>query len=313
MEKYVILADITCDLSAEMREAMGVKDYIRGHITIAQGGVSSDHVSDLDWASIPRDTFYDALNSKQAKVTSAPPNPDEYCDVFCSYIEQGYGVLSMSISGKISGTYDFACLGAKKALEKHPDAKLYCFDSMRMAGGFGLLVLYAHKLQAEGKSMEETIAWLEENRHRVHQMGPIDDLMVVARRGRIGMAKAIMGSFAGVKPMGDCDATGYVTVLTKAKGIRRALEMTAAYVAKTAARPEESYAVIVHTDRAQYAEDLCRRLGEAVPFLRVFVTESFPGSATNIGSGMIGVYYLGEPVSAELEAEKEIMREIAEK
>ncbi len=313
MEKYVILADITCDLSKEMREAMGVKDYIKGHITIKQNGGSADYRSDLDWETISRDDFYAALNNKQAKVTSSPPNPDEYCDVFCSYIEQGYGVLSISISAKVSGTYDFACMGAKKAREKHPEARIHCFDSMRMAGGFGLLVLHAHLLQAEGKSMEETIAWLEENRHRVHQMGPIDDLMVVARRGRIGMAKAIMGSFAGVKPMGDCDTNGYVTVLTKAKGIRRALEVTAAYVAKTAVRPEEGYAVIVHTDRARYAEDMKRRVEEAVPFKRVFVTESFPGNATNIGPGMIGVYYLGEPVSPDLEKEKEVMKEITGK
>ena len=72
------------------------------------------------------------------------------------------------------------------------------------------------------KSLDEILPWLEENKNRVHQMGPIDDLTFIARRGRISKGKAFMGNLAGIKPMGDCNEEGYATVLAKAKGMKKA-------------------------------------------------------------------------------------------
>lgn len=313
MEKFIILADITCDLSEEMRTFCGMRDYVPGHLHIADGDVEKDIMTTLDWSNISCEEFYKTLGNKKAKVSTAPPNIEEYAAIFEKYVADGYKVLSMSISSKISGTYDFSCVAARRLKEQNPAAEIYCFDSYRMAGGFGLLVLYAHLLQREGKSYEEVIAWLEANKTRVHQMGPIDDLMVVARRGRITMGKAIMGSFAGVKPMGDCNADGYVTVLTKAKGIRKALDLTVRYVKETAVEPKESYAIVMHTDRRQYAEALKTQLEAEGIFKKVFLSESFAGSAPNIGSGMIGVYYFGDRVSEELAAERAVMAKLTEK
>lgn len=311
MDKFVILADITCDLSREIREHIGMQDYIMGHVSITEGENTKDYQTDLDWQTISRETFYGALDKKNIKVVSAPPNLDEYMDAFTKYVKQGYAVLSMSISSKISGTYDFSCVAAKKVQEQYPGAQIYCFDSLRMAGAFGLLVLYAHLLQNDGKSFEEVITWLEANKNRVHQMGPIDDLIVIARRGRITMGKAILGSFAGVKPMGDCNREGYVTVLTRVKGIRKALDLTAAYVQKTAVNPQNSYAIIEHTDRAQLAELLKDKLQALVPFKKVFIVECFAGNATNIGTGMTGVYYFGEDVSDNMQKETAILLELS--
>ena len=313
MEKYVILADVTCDLTPEVREFAGVEDYIKGHISITEGGETKDYFTDLDWENLQRDYFYSAINSSKTKVVTSAANIDEYIDYFTKYVKEGYAVLSMSISSKISGTYDFSCVAAKKVIESYPEAKIYCFDSMRMSGAFGMLTLYAHLLKKEGKSYEEVIEWLEANKNCVHQMGPIDDLIVIARRGRITMGKAILGSFAGVKPMGDCNSDGYVTVLTKAKGIRKALELTTEYVKRTARDPENSYAIVSHTDRAQYAELLKQKIEDSVGFKKVFLSESFSGSATNIGTGMIGVYYFGDEVSPELEKERALMSEISGK
>lgn len=312
MERYVILADITCDMSSEMRAFCGMEDYVRGHLHISENGEERDLITTLDWNEIPCGEFYKTLGNSKAKVSTAPPNIDEYADLFTKYVNDGYKVLSMSISAKVSGTYEFACLGAQRVREAIPGAEIYCFDSMRMSGAFALLTLHAHLLKQEGKSFSEVIAWLEENKQRVHQMGPIDDLMVVARRGRLTMGKAIMGSFAGVKPMGDCNSDGYVTVLTKAKGIRKALDLTVQYIKETAVDPENGYAVITHTDRSQYAESLKGMLEGEIPFRRVFLSESFPGSATNIGPGMIGVYYFGEKIT-DLSAEKAVMARLTGK
>lgn len=303
MDKFVIIPDVTCDLTKELREEFNIKEYIRGYVHINDQSLRTD----LEWESISREEFYKKLSNKKNTVSSATASPEEYYQVFKTYVEEGYAVLSMSISSKISATYNVASSAAKRIKEDYPDCRVYCMDTMRMSGSFGLLVLYASKLQQEGKSFEETIAWLEENKVCVHQMGPIDDLTFIARRGKISAGKAFMGNLAGIKPLGDSNSEGYVTVLAKVKGIKKAMDATVEYVKATATNVEDQYLLIAHSDRDQYAQDLKEKLEANVKCKNIYITDVFGGCGTNIGPGMIGVYFLGNPISEECAVEKEIL------
>lgn len=307
MDKYIILADVTCDLSAEIREYFGIEDYVRGHVHFSD---DRDFETTLDWSKVSREEFYKALSNKKLEVSTAPASPEEYYLMFKDYAEKGYSIISMSISSKISSTYNVAVGAANRVKEEFPDCNIYCFDSFKMSGAFGLLVMYAHKLKNEGRSYTEVIDWLEANKHRVHQMGPIDDLIFVARRGRITMGKAIMGSFAGVKPMGDCNRDGYVSVLTKVKGISKALDMTARYTEQAAVNVSDQYLLISHSNRPEYAEKLKTLIEEKLNPKKVFVSDVFSGCGTNIGPGMVAVYFFGEELSEDLSAEKDIMTKL---
>ncbi len=307
MKDYVILADVTCDLSQEIRDYFGIETYIPGHIHFSDG---RDFPTTLDWSNISREDFYKALSDKKMQVSTAPPSPAEYFDIFEKYAKQGISVLSMSISSKISSTYNVASMAAQSVKEKYPEFNIYCFDSFRMSGNFGLLVMYAHELKTQGKSFNEVIDWLEENKQKVHQMGPIDDLIFVARRGRLTMGKAIMGSFAGVKPMGDCSDEGYVSVLSKVKGINKALDLTVKYIERMATDVKNQYILVSHSNRAEYAEKLKKMIEEKISPKKVFLSDVFSGCGTNIGPGMIGAYFLGEKISEGLSVEKDAMNEI---
>ena len=310
MEKFVILSDVTCDLTEEMREYFGVKDYIPGHINLGNG---QEHISRLEWDFISSKDFYEKLGRKENKITTAPPNLEEYYEKFEKYVKEGYAILSMSLSSKISSTYDFATLAAKRVKADYPEANIYCFDTLRVSSAFGLLTCYAHELQKEGKSFEEVIEWLEENKTRVHQMGPIDDLVFIARRGRVTMGAAIMGTIVGIKPLGDFNDVGYTTVITKVKGIKKALNVTLDYVKETARDIENQYVFISHTDRERYALDLKERIEAELKPKKVFVGEVFTASGTNIGPGMVGVYYMGDHISVDMVKEKEAMNKVLEK
>lgn len=306
MEQYVILPDVTCDLNEEIRKEFGLDDYVKAHVSISDG---RELVSELNWNSISMKEFYATVGDKRMKVSTSPANTDEYYMIFEEYVKKGVAILSMSLSSAISATFNFADMAAKRIRENYPEAKIYCFDSYRMTGAYGLLVMHALEKKNEGMGFEELCGWLENNKRRVHQMGPIDDLIIVARRGRISMGKAIMGSFAGVKPLGDCNAEGYTTVLGKAKGIKKALAATVEYVKLTISDPEDQFILISHTDREEYAMMLKELIEKAVPVRKVYVSDVFPGCGTNIGPGMIGAYYLGNEIT-DLAAEKETLTKI---
>ena len=309
MEKFIILADVTCDLSEEVRQFFGVEDYIPGHVTISDG---RDLITTLDWTNVDREDFYKTLSNKKIQVSSAPASPEEYYLKFKKYVEEGYKVLSISISSKISSTFNVAFKAAERVKNELPEATIYCLDSLRMSGAMGLLVMYAHKMKQDGASFDEIVAWLENNKRRVHQMGPIDDLIFVARRGRISMGKAIMGNFAGVKPMGDCSSDGYVSVMTKVKGISKALDITVRYAGAMATNIEDQYILISHSNRQAYAEKLAQMVTDTLHPKKVFVSDVFSGCGTNIGPGMVGVYFLGNEITEEQEAEKACLNAILE-
>lgn len=303
MKKFIIIPDVTCDMSQEIREYFKLEDYIRGYVHINDESLRTT----LDWSNISRESFYKTLSNKKNVVSSAAASPEEYYQVFQKYAEQGYDILSMSISSKISATYNISVSAAKRIREDYPECNIYCLDTLRMSGSFGLLVAYACELSQQGKTFEEVIVWLEENKVRVHQMGPIDDLTFVARRGQISNGKAFMGNLVGIKPMGDSNAEGYVTVLAKVKGIKKALDATAAYLEKMATDVEQQYIFIMHSDREKYATELKEKIEATVNCKKVFVSDVFSGCGTNIGPGMIGVYFLGEPVTEDLVKEKETL------
>lgn len=307
MKNYIILTDVTVGMSPDIREHFGIKDYIGGYIHFSDG---RDFKTTLDWENISHDDFYTALSNRHINASTAPASPEEYYNIFRGYAEKGMDILSISISANISSTYNVAKMALARVGEEFPERKLYAFDSTRMAGGMALLVAYAQDMQNSGADMDDVIEFLETNKCRVHQMGPIDDLMVVARRGRISTGKAIMGSFAGVKPMGDCNNDGYVTVLTKAKGIKKALALTVAYIKEAATDIENNYVYISHSNREEYSLTLKAMIESELHPKAVYVSDVFAASGTNIGPGMIAAYFFGDPISEDCAAEKELMNKV---
>ncbi len=308
-EKFVILADVACDLSAEIREYIGMEDYLSGHFQLSDG---REFMSHLEWDHMSCDEFYKFLGDRKNNITTAPLSPEEMYAHFERYAKDGVDILSMSISSRISATFSNAQKAAEKLRANYPNCRICCVDTMKMSASFGLLVLYAHLMKKEGQSMDAIVSWLETNKHKVHQMGPIDDLIFVARRGRISMGKAIMGSFAGVKPMGDCSRDGYVSVLAKVKGIHKALEITAEYVAQMAMNVEDQYLIICHSNRSAYAQELKTLLEQKVSCKKIFLTDVFPGCGSSVGPGMVGVYFLGAEISTDSSIEKNCLTKIIE-
>ena len=112
--------------------------------------------------------------------------------------------------------------------------------------------------------------------------------------------------------MGDCSADGYVSVMTKVKGISKALDITVRYAGAMATNIEDQYILISHSNRQAYAEKLAQMVETLHP-KKVFVSDVFSGCGTNIGPGMVGVYFLGNEITEEQEAEKACLNAILEK
>lgn len=311
-KKFVILPDVTCDLNKEIRAEYDI-EVICGHVHYPN---DVEEMSMLDWNDCSylkehtAEEFYAALGKNPTGFTTAPPNIQEFYNCFEKYVQEGYGILSMSISSGMSGTYNFTMKAKEMILEKYPDAEIECFDSLRFGPGFGLMAVYASLLRAEGKTLTEVKAFLESNKKKFHQMGWLDDLSFVAKKGRISHAKAFMGQLIGIKPFGDFDDNGLTTVLGKAKGEKSAYNAMMEYIRRTIENPSEQIIFIAHTSRRKQAEKYKEMIENEFHPKAIYLNDVYPACGINIGPGLMAAYYIGKPSSKDLVEEKALVADI---
>lgn len=311
-KKFVILPDVTCDLNQDIRKAFDI-EIVAGHITYPNG---KEETSMLDWADCSyiseptAEAFYNELKKNPDGFTTSPANVYECYNAFEKYVQEGYGVLFMSISSGLSGTFSFASQAKEMILETYPEAEIRCFDSMRFGPGFGLMAVWASLLRQEGKTLDETVQFLENNKNRFHQMGWLDDLSFVAKKGRISHPKAWFGRLIGVKPLGEFDSCGLTTVIGKAKGEKSAYRAIIEYISQTIENPTEQIVFIANTNRRPQAEVLKTMIEEKFHPKAIYINDVYPACGINIGPGLMAAYYVGKPISDDLSQEKERISKI---
>lgn len=306
---YAILADITCDLSPELRQRFGVDGYLKTYMTTPDG---REVAGSLDMSEAEVDAFYASLKANSKGYKSAAPSVEDAASYFETFLAQGRDVLALSISSKLSATYNVMKNAGDAMRAKYPDRKIFVVDSMRYSLALGLLTTRACELRAGGHSIDDAVATLESTKSVVHQMGPIDDLFWVASKGRVSHAAAFFGSMAGIKPMGDFDSDGMVTVLTKVSGYEKAYAATVAYIEKTIRSAGEQTILVGHSARRAQAETMASRIRDTIHPKDVIVSDIYPMSGINAGPGIVAAYYLGCEIS-DLKYETEVMHAIVRK
>ena len=305
MKRFEILADVMCDLNEDFQKEYDVK-IMHGHIVMPD---KTDIPTFLNWDSMDRDKFYSDLKKNPLSYSTSPANVKEFSDKMEELISGGADLLVLTISSSISGTYGFACAARDAVLEKHPDARINCVDSMRYGPGFGLMAVYAARLRSEGKDLDEVTRFLEENKNRFHQAGWLDDLSFVARKGRLTHAKAFLGTLAGVKPIGEFDYNGLTTVVAKFKGAKAAYSALLYYIEKTIEDPGSQIIFIAQSNRLPQAVEYKRLIEEKFRPKAVYINDMFPGCGINVGPGLMAAYYVGKPISSDLSEERAIFEE----
>ena len=303
MKDFAIIADATCDLPRNIREEYGIV-IVPGHVKKPDGAEMTDVT---EWTEMTREEFYADLKRHPNDYTTSPPNINEFEAAFEKAVADGLDVVALTISGSISGAFGFASAAAKNVLERHPGARIVCLDSRRFGPGFGLLCVHAATERRNGKSFDEVIAYVEENKNRFHQAGWLDDLSFVAKKGRLTHAKMFFGPLAGIKPIGEFDYNGLTTVIGKFKGAKAAYAALLDYIANTVEDPENQIIFIAQTNRLPQAEEYRRLIIEKFRPKEVLIQDVLPSCGVNVGPGLMAAYYVGKPISQGLVEERAII------
>lgn len=310
MNNFAIISDTSCDLTKELRDRFGIEDYARGYVHLPDGTAIKGN---LDWTEEESDAFFKALSDKKSNFRTATPSIGEVEDTLEPFLKEGKDVLCVTLSGGLSGMYGVFVNAAKDLKEKYPERKIIIVDSMRYSTSEGIVCMLASQFRAEGKTIEETAELLEIHKHRVHQIGWMDDLFYCKKMGRVSNAAAVMGTLVGIKAMADFNHKGVSHVLGKTRGYKNAYRLIVEYMKATGEDLENQVVFITHSLRKEHAQAVKELIEAEIKPKEIIITTVGQGSAPNVGPGMVAAFYLGKKASEDLKDETLIFEELAAK
>ena len=234
---------------------------------------------------ITNEQFYERLRTSASLPTTSQPSVGEFHEIFKELTDAGHEVLALTISSKLSGTWN----SAMGALEMLPGAPISVVDSLSTSLGMYMLVESALGKIAAGATRQEVAVHLEELKGRLNILFVVDTLEYLAKGGRIGNAKAFLGTLIKVKPLLVLE-NGVIEpceqVRSKGKALARMLELVEQKVAGQGAQAHVAIAHGMALDEAlAFRKEVVARLGCAEPP----VSEVGTVLGAHLGPGVVAI------------------------
>ncbi len=158
--------------------------------------------------------FYEKLAGCKELPTTSQATPYDFGEAYREAIEAGETVIAITLSSKLSGTYQSAVAAAAE----YPD-KVFVVDSLNVAIGERALVACALEMVEQGLSAEQIVEKLNKIKKRIHVIALLDTLEYLKKGGRISATVAFAGGLLSIKPVVAVE-DGAVAMLGKARGSR---------------------------------------------------------------------------------------------
>jgi DegV family protein with EDD domain len=270
-----VVTDSACDLPPDLVEALGIEIV---PLSIRFG---AEELVDRDELSV--DDFWDRLRVAEALPETSAPSAGAFESRFRDLIGRGAtGIVCVNLSSRLSATMQAAQLAADAVGAACP---IHVIDSMTCSLGLGSLVLTAARRGADGDPIDQIVAEVTARRDRTRLFGSLDTLEFIKRGGRIGNARALLGTMLSIKPVievrdGAVEESGRVR--TRSKALRLLAD-------KVAAQPVDSVAVL--HGQANDVDELLELLHPIVPKDEIVIGVVGPVIGTHAGPGVIGVTF----------------------
>jgi len=277
-----IVTDSTSDLPPQLAQQLGitvVPVYVRFGEKVYRDGVDISH-----------DELYQKLMESPIHPTTSQPPPSDFADVYSKLSQEADEIVSIQVTSKLSGTYNSALQGRELA---PTGCRIEVVDSLSTSMGLGLIVMAAARLAEAGESLQGVMEEVRQAIPSIRVLGVFDTLKYLAKGGRLGKAKALLGTLLNVKPlitMRDGELFPAGQVRTRSKGIDRLFDFV-----KNALNIQEL--AIVHSTSPDEASSLRERIGSIFDKKRIHIARLGPALGVHGGPGTL-VLALREKVSS---------------
>jgi DegV family protein with EDD domain len=245
-----------------------------------------------DGIDLTQDEFFERLKAAKTLPTTSQPTTGDIEAAYTRLLNDPEvdSIIAVHISSLLSGTHS----AATQALERLKadtgnTKKVTIIDSYTVYMCEGLMVMNGARAAAEGKSHDEVVALIEAVKPRTQLLVIIDTLEYLARGGRIGGARALLGGLLKVKPIlhiKDGRVEPLEQVRTRRRAMERAVELGAEF---TKGKPCQI--AVGHAQAPEDAETLSRMVHEKMNVVEEFHSDLGPVISTHTGPGVLGFVY----------------------
>lgn len=282
----VFFTDTDCDITPEIAKEFGFHLISMPYII---NEVETKPYEDFD--VFDSKAFYDSLRNGVLPKTCAI-SPGKYIEYFEPHFAAGNDILYVHFSQAMSGTFSSMNIALEELQEKYPERKFYSIDTKAITALSYLIIKEIGKLYKEGKSVEELLAWANENVDKYAIFFYADDLKFFKLSGRVSNFSATMGNILGIHPIIHINQDGIMTNVAKSKGRMGTLNKILNMVDELADNITEYPIVIAHTDAPELANKLAemvkQKYGENVKLDFVCVN---PTAGAHCGPDCVGIAF----------------------
>lgn len=291
MKSFQVITDSTSDVELSYRNEYGL-DYVQMVFNIA----GREYPASLDWEELSASDYYNLMRNGN-RATTGLVNAAEFSNKFEKYLSKGLDVLYISCSSRLSGSLNNAKIVAAELMDKYPNNKVICFDSLRSNYSQGMMALDAAMLANKGKSIDEAARELSIHRLRYQTYATVDSLEWLRKAGRVKASSAFFGNLFGVKPIIVGDAAGNNYAFKKIRGRKQSLEALAKIVDERIINRNEATVFIEHADCLEDALFLKNLIIEKVNPKKINISNVGPIIGATVGPNSITVNFYGEKVT----------------
>lgn len=238
-----------------------------------------------DRVEMTTEEFYHRLVHDAAFPTTTQPTPKDFIDVYTRLAEEADEILVITLSSKLSGTYQSA-LQAKDMFKRK--CRIEVIDSQLVIMGLGLVVIAVTKAVQAGANLDEAANLVRRAMPRSHSVMLLDTLKYLAKGGRIGKAQGLLGSLLSVKPiltLKDGIVSPQTRVRSRVAGIDYLYNFVAGF-------PKIEGLAVEHATTLDEADRLVERLGSVFPKERIYKSTVSPVVGTYVGPQVLSVSVL---------------------
>lgn len=270
-----IVVDSTADMPAELCRAFDIQ--------VVPLQVRFGNETFRDGVDISRDAFYQRLVTSSVLPTTSTPPPGAFVEVYERLARETDAILAIHLSGKLSSTVGVA----RKAAEMVPQVRIEVVDSHALAMVMVYMAVAAGIAARNGAGLDELVPLVNGIRERAFFYVGLDTLHYLEKGGRIGRARAFLGTLLNVKPLIEV-RDGEVHPLEQ---VRTGKRMMARLVELVQAQAPIEELALLYTSQREKAETLLEQImaQQIFPRERMHLVQMGGVIGTHAGPGAVGV------------------------
>jgi fatty acid kinase fatty acid binding subunit len=279
MSTTAVVADTTSYLPPELIEQHEIR-LVSLYVGIEGEQDKESEIDDLQG-------FYERLRASDQTVTTSQPSVGDFIAVYEPLLADGKEIISIHLSSGISGTYESAMQARERlTAEGKGGERIVVCDSRTGAGGMGLMILAAANAAENGANAAEANERAEALREELKIWFAVDTLDYLRRGGRIGAARAWIGTTLKIKPILTLEEE--ITPVERVRTRSRAFERMVDYARQRYEAGADAWVVqhVQDPENAVRLVEACKPIFGKDP---VFTSEIGPVIGAHVGPGLLGV------------------------